>query len=64
MKKTLVAYFSASGTTEQTAKRLAEAAGAGLYEIKPAVPYNIGGSELDGQKIPQLCGNERQVIPP
>ena len=39
MKKTLVAYFSASGTTEQTAKRLAEAAGAGLYEIKPAVPY-------------------------
>ena len=39
MSKTLVAYFSASGTTEQTAKRLAEAAGADLYEIKPAVPY-------------------------
>lgn len=39
MSKTLVAYFSASGTTARTAKTLAEAAGADLYEIKPAVPY-------------------------
>lgn len=39
MSKTLVAYFSASGTTKRTAERLAEAAGADLYEIKPAVPY-------------------------
>lgn len=40
MSKTLVAYFSASGTTAQVAKTLAEAAGADLYEIKPAVPYS------------------------
>ena len=39
MKKTLVAYFSATGTTAAAAKKLAEAAGADLYEIKPAVPY-------------------------
>lgn len=38
-KKILVAYFSASGTTARTAKELAEAAGADLYEIRPAVPY-------------------------
>lgn len=35
----LVAYFSASGTTAKTAKALASAASADLYEIKPAVPY-------------------------
>ncbi len=39
MEKTLVAYFSASGTTARVAKELAQAAGADLYEIKPAVPY-------------------------
>ena len=39
MSKMLVAYFSASGVTAKTAKKLAEAAGADLYEIKPAVPY-------------------------
>ncbi len=37
--KVLVTYFSASGTTAKAAKNLAEAAGADLYEIKPAVPY-------------------------
>lgn len=35
----LVAYFSATGTTAKAAQALAEAAGADLYEIKPAVPY-------------------------
>ena len=39
MSKKLVAYFSASGTTERVAKNLANAAGADLYEIKPAVEY-------------------------
>ncbi len=37
--KTLIAYFSASGSTEKLAKTLAAAADAELYEIKPAVPY-------------------------
>ena len=39
MSNRLVAYFSASGTTARVAKNLAQAAGADLYEIKPAVPY-------------------------
>ena len=39
MSKKLVAYFSASGVTASLAKSLAEAAGAGLYEIRPEAPY-------------------------
>ncbi len=39
MSKILVAYFSASGVTKKAAENLAQAAGADLYEIKPAVPY-------------------------
>ena len=39
MSKKLVAYFSASGTTARVADNLAKAAGADLYEIKPAVSY-------------------------
>ena len=38
MKK-LVAYFSATGTTKRAAERLAKAAGADLFEIRPAIPY-------------------------
>ena len=39
MRKTLVAYFSASGTTKETAQRLAAAINADLFEIVPAVLY-------------------------
>jgi len=39
MSRKLVAYFSASGVTAKVAKALAEAADAGLYEIKPEIPY-------------------------
>ncbi len=38
-KKTLVAYFSASGTTAGIAQQLAQVAGADLHEIKPEKPY-------------------------
>ena len=37
--KTLVAYFSASGNTASLAKRVAQAAEADLFEIKPVEPY-------------------------
>lgn len=43
--KTLVAYFSATGTTEAVAKDLADVAGATLYEIKPEVKYT--SADLD-----------------
>ena len=39
MTKTLVAYFSASGTTAKVAKDLAAATDADLFEIAPAQPY-------------------------
>lgn len=39
MSKKLVAYFSASGVTASVAEKLAKAAGADLFEIKPEVPY-------------------------
>lgn len=45
MSKILVAYFSASGITERAAKQVADAAGADLFEIKPAVPYT--SADLD-----------------
>ncbi|MHC6202544.1 flavodoxin [Breznakiellaceae bacterium SP9] len=47
MTKRLVAYFSASGVTAELAKLLSQAAGADLYEIKPAVPYSK--ADLDWQ---------------
>lgn len=44
-KNTLVAYFSATGTTARAAGKLSEAVGADLYEIRPAVPYT--GADLN-----------------
>ena len=38
MSRKLVAYFSASGVTAKVAATLAEAIGADIYEIEPAVP--------------------------
>jgi flavodoxin len=38
-KKTLVAYFSATGVTAKAARLAAEAAGADLFEIRPSRPY-------------------------
>lgn len=39
MSTTLVAYFSATGTTARAARAIADAIGADLYEIAPAEPY-------------------------
>ena len=39
MSKNLVAFFSASGVTENVAKLLAVATNADLFQIKPEVPY-------------------------
>ena len=43
--RTLVAYFSATGTTAAVARDLAEVTGAALYEIKPEVKYTA--ADLD-----------------
>ena len=39
MSKTLVAYFSASGSTAEIAKEIANIEKADLFEIKPVKPY-------------------------
>lgn len=43
--KTLVAYFSATGTTEAVAKDIAAVTGGTLYEIKPEAKYTA--ADLD-----------------
>lgn len=43
--KTLVAYFSATGTTERAAERIAKIAGGDLYRITPEQPYTA--ADLD-----------------
>ena len=50
MAKTLVAYFSASGTTERVAKGLAAAVGADLFEIAPEQPYTRGDLNWQDKK--------------
>ena len=45
MSKILVAYFSATGTTADAARRLAGAVKGDLFEIRPAVPYTA--ADLD-----------------
>lgn len=47
MSKPLVTYFSATGTTEKAAKKLAAAIRADLYEIRPSAPYT--SADLDWQ---------------
>ncbi len=43
--KTLVAYFSATGTTKALAEKISEVTGGDLYEIKPETPYT--SADLD-----------------
>lgn len=57
MSKTLVAYFSATGTTKRVAERLARAAQADLFEIKPAVPYS--SADLDWTNKASRTSKER-----
>ena len=44
-KKTLVAYFSATGTTEKVAEMIAETTGGDLYEITPVHEYTAADLE-------------------
>ena len=48
--KTLVAYFSATGTTARMAKQIADATGADLYEITPAERYTQADLDWTNKK--------------
>ena len=50
MSRKLVAYFSATGVTAKVAEKLAEAIGADIYEIEPAVPYSKADLDWINQK--------------
>ena len=50
MKKILVAYFSAGGTTKRAAALLAKAAGAELFEIEPEKPYTAADLDWTNKK--------------
>ena len=39
--KILIAYFSASGTTELMAKKIADISGADIFKIEPEIPYTL-----------------------
>ena len=51
--KTLVAYFTATGTTADAAKKLAEAVGGTLHTITPKTPYSK--EDLDWRNHRSRC---------
>ena len=59
MKK-LVAYFSTAGVTEAVARKLADALGADLFEIKPEIPYTA--ADLAGREFPLFCRDEEPGV--
>jgi flavodoxin len=64
MKKALVAYFSASGTTAKLAERLAKAAGADLFEIRAEVPYTAADLNwMDKKSRSSVEMNDRKCRP-
>ena len=50
MSKALVAYFSATGTTEDVARALAQVAGADTFRIEPEVPYTAADLDWRNKK--------------
>ena len=72
-KKTLVAYFSATGTTTAVAKQVASTAKADIYTISPAKAYTTAdldwhnkqsrsSVEMGNKKArPQMAGNVKNI---
>ena len=48
--RALIVYFSASGTTARVARKIADATGADLYEIRPAQPYTEADLDWTNKK--------------
>ena len=58
MNRTLVVYFSATGTTKAAAEKLAKEQGADLYDITPEVAYTA--ADLDWRDTQSRSTIERQ----
>lgn len=64
MSKSLVAYFSASGVTAKVADKLAKAADADLFEIKPEAPYSKADlNYMDSKSRSTVEMNDRTCRP-
>ncbi|MCD8376552.1 MAG: NAD(P)H-dependent oxidoreductase [Oscillospiraceae bacterium] len=64
-KKTLVAYFSASGVTAALAERLAGAIGADLHQIQPVTPYSKADLDWTNQNSRSSVEmNDKSFRPP
>lgn len=64
MSKILVAYFSASGVTKNAAEKLAKAANADLFEIKPVHPYtNADLNWMDKKSRSTIEMNDLSSLP-
>lgn len=50
MAKSLVAYFSATGTTKKAAEKVALVKGADLFEIVPEIPYTAADLDWTDKK--------------
>lgn len=62
--KALVAFFSASGVTKKVAEKLAKAAKADLFEIKPVQPYTRADLNwMDKQSRSTVEMNDRSCRP-
>ena len=57
MKNTLVAYFSAEGTTAEIAKRIAAAADADIFEVRPKEPYSA--ADINWKNPLSRCNKEK-----
>ena len=62
MTKTLVAYFSATGTTMNVATRLARVAGGDLFAIVPANPHTQAPTSTGATN--RAAARSRPPIPP
>ena len=64
MSRNLVAYFSASGVTAKVAEMLADAVGADIYEIRPAVPYTKADLNwMDKKSRSTIEMNDKSIRP-
>ena len=64
MAKRLVVYFSASGTTKKVAEKLAMAADADIYEIRPIVPYTKADLNwMDKKSRSSVEMNDKSIRP-
>ena len=64
MRKRLVAYFSASGTTKKVAEMIADSAKAELYEITPKISYtNADLDWMDKKSRSSIEMNDKKFRP-